>query len=252
MQCAANGNWRCFAGSLILADVEKFFGKFRESKSFRTELHNILKGICDFPSKGVEYDVEPQAAETSDEEYDTADDSGTDDAPDDSMDNASSSTSHEAIEFLQQEESADEPYCIVKAPTVAQLVVFDDDADDANDSQSGGGSVSEDVQEEDLYRNVNDTDAPEACESGDVVMVDEAQVITDRIEQIFYFFTMQHNQDVAVVFHELKECLELQGDFSFLEIVLVSTCDLNQKGICPLIKSLDKSFENCWEIIVIF
>ena len=201
-----------------MGDVEKLFGEFKEKRSFKEEVKNMVDGICKFSSKELDDDL--QINSSADEEHDPAKCSLAEEGMIDEVANfASHSNSFvEVIPeiFLNRERNdSDEEFSASLNYESASGVDVDDLTQD--ELQIDDDVASEDAQEEGIVH----VNIPAETLGKMPIVVDDA-LIKKRAEQIFYFFTMKHNQDVAAVFHKLKECLMLKGDFFFLDIVLVS------------------------------
>ena len=200
-----------------MGDVEKLFGEFKEKRSFKEEVKNMVDGICKFSSEELDEDL--QINSSADEEHDPGKCSLAEEGMIDEVANFAchSDSFVEVLPeiFLDREgNDSDDEFSASLNYESASGVDVDDLTQD--ESQIDDDEASEDAQEGNV-----DVNIPGETWGKMPVVVDDA-LIKKRAEQIFYFFTMKHSQDVAAVFHKLKECLMLQGNFFFLDIVLVS------------------------------
>ena len=196
-----------------MRDVEKLFGKHRERKSFKEDVSKIVKDICEFP-----VDVESLAGEEG-TTFKLAFESLQNDVnatlkssceSEQCSDESSESEVYEDVLEIKEEEEIVNKYHEI-AKTVGNF----------NRTQTGEQGSSENVFEnEEEEENV--ANAETAAKPSKETRIVNDVLIEERAEQICYFFTLQHNQDIATIFFDLKECLKLQGDFSYLDIVLVS------------------------------
>ena len=189
----------------------------------------MVKAICEFPVDEKSLNVDSEYGTVSDEEYESVESNIEDWAELADDEETASSSSEEIVNDLVALEIFDD------AVTNNELIVdelsnierdryFPEPVDfmveravnngSHSSNQNHSNTESEGEEEDDIVANGT------SLSTVPYPVVDDA-LIKIRVEQICYVFTLQHNQEVAAVFHELKECLELQGDFSFLDIVLV-------------------------------
>jgi len=194
--------------------VEKLFENYHKKESFKQDIYDILKGICVFSSEEEGGSNGFQVVTHSEDEDDIAGSSSEAKPLSDASEEDASSS--QALDVFEEEEDDS----AVKHSHVVEIASKLHDMEDGELESDGSQIESEEDSEDEERPYVDDVDVPETS-SGKEVVVDDA-LIDSRTEQICRYFTLKHNQDVATVFYDLKESLKLQGNFSYLDIVLVS------------------------------